>query len=746
MVERIYNWTPEGSELNKADGLNPIVIPYDRDTFDKVVVNYISKTDNDKHCYIRESKKCYCTTILSFDIEVSSVMINDNKFGIPYIWQLAVQDYVFYGRTFSDIVDVFQDLSKIFNTSEDRHLIVWVHNLSYEFQFIKKYFKWKEVFALDDRRPLYATTESGIEFRCSYMLSGMSLNELGEKGIHKGKVKKMIGDLDYDLVRHEKTPLTDTELQYCINDVLVVVEYITEQVNEIYGNIVNVPYTKTGAVRKYVRSKTIENEDNNVKMAYRRLIEKLTLSEDEYYICKRAFMGGFTHANPLYSGKVLHNVDSIDISSSYPTVLCTEEFPMSKGVLITKEDEYLGEDDIEELSKDRLLIFDCLIDDLESKEPYEHILQDAKCFDRCNVVVDNNRVVSAKRLTTTMTNVDLEMFKLYYDYGNILFYNVWCYKKAYLPKHLIKSILDLYVDKTKLKDVDGKVLEYMLKKSNLNSVYGMTVMDIIREILEYRNDMIIDVSDYMTRDDWMKRKSKMIEDYNKNKNRFLFYPWGIFCTAYARRRLLTMVHKMGSDHIYSDTDSDKFINYDKHIKDIEEENHLMDLKINDVCEAYGLDKSLFYPKDIKGEEHPLGYWDLETRKSGSYSRFKAIGSKRYLVELIDQKTGRSTIKLTCSGVNKKKGVEYLCRDGKDPFEEFDDGLSIPKEYTGKLTPTYIDDEVVVKVRDYKGITDICKVKSGVYLEKSEFSLSIEAGYKRFLLSEANIQYFKRLCM
>lgn len=207
-----------------------------------------------------------------------------------------------------------------------------------------------------------------------------------------------------------------------------------------------------------------------------------------------------------------------------------------------------------------------------------------------------------------------------------------------------------------------------------------------------------------------------------------------------------MIKRMGKDHVYSDTDSDKFLHYESHIKDIEDENNLMDRKIELVCEAYDLDKEMFYPKDIKGEVHPLGYWDLETAKSGPYNRFKTLGSKRYLVEIIDRKTGRKSIKLTCSGVNKKKGGEYLCRDGKDPFEEFDEGLHIDKEHTGKLVPTYIDDEVIVKMLDYKGTLDLCKVRSGVYLEKSDFNLSIESGYKRFLLSEANLYYLKKLCM
>ena len=100
----------------------------------------------------------------------------------------------------------------------------------------------------------------------------------------------MVGDLDYSLVRHEKTPLTNEELQYCINDVLVVVEYITEQVNELYnGNITKIPMTKTGAVRQYVKSKTIENENRHIACSYRDKMKELTVDTEEYLCLTRAF-------------------------------------------------------------------------------------------------------------------------------------------------------------------------------------------------------------------------------------------------------------------------------------------------------------------------------------------------------------------------------------------------------------------------------------------------------------------------
>ena len=48
----------------------------------------------------------------------------------------------------------------------------------------------------------------------------------------------MCGDLDYSLLRNSKTPLSEKELGYCFNDVLIVTSFINEQINE-YENICN---------------------------------------------------------------------------------------------------------------------------------------------------------------------------------------------------------------------------------------------------------------------------------------------------------------------------------------------------------------------------------------------------------------------------------------------------------------------------------------------------------------------------
>lgn len=721
----------EGSQFNSADGLNPIITEYNKYDFVKKIHLYLS-SENDKHKFIKERKRNkwneYCTTIISFDIEVSSLYVKGEKRVVPYIWQIAVQDYVFYGRHFEDIVEMFNLLAGIFETNENRRLIVWVHNLPYEFQAIRKYFKWIDVFLLDERKPIRALTDTGIEFRCSYILSGMSLADLSEKGIHPGKVQKLVGELDYSLIRHEKTPLTNNELQYAINDVLVCVEYITEQVNELYGgDITKLPMTKTGAVRQYVRSLTVQHEDRPKAMRYTDLMKKLTLDPEEYKVLTRAFSGGFTHANPNYVGHILEDVSSADISSSYPAVICTEKYPMSKGELIKIDGDW---DKYIKLAESGLMVFDIAMRGVKSITDFEHTLQYAKCFSTKKCKVDNNRVVEAEALITTMTSVDLEVFLKFYDVENMYINEVWYYEADYLPKELVNAVLQLFSDKTTLKDV-GQDLLYMLKKANLNSVYGMMVMAVLRELVEYLDDEYkVQIPDLV----------QAISDYNKLSTRFLFYPWGVFVTAYARKRLQEFILKVGDDHVYSDTDSDKFLNIEKHVVDVENFNREIDKKNKRAAEIMNLDLALFYPKDIKGVVHPLGYLEIETEKYGPYKRFKTLGAKRYLIEEVTKNGTR--IKLTCAGVNKVKGAEYI-GNKEDPFEFFDNGMVIPADKSGKTTATYIDTEYEFECTDYLGNKDLCKVKSGTHLEQTSFELGMDYSFRRFLSSIENHKYIIR---
>ena len=139
----------------------------------------------------------------------------------------------------------------VLDLSENRRLIVYVHNLPYEWQFIRKHFSWDKVFFLEDRKPVKARI-GGIEFRCSLKLSGgKSLQNVG-KDLQKHKMEKKVGDLDYNLIRTALTPLTEKELGYCEYDIRVLNAYSEEKIEQD-GGIDRIPLTNTGYVREYCR-------------------------------------------------------------------------------------------------------------------------------------------------------------------------------------------------------------------------------------------------------------------------------------------------------------------------------------------------------------------------------------------------------------------------------------------------------------------------------------------------------------
>ena len=89
--------------------------------------------------------------------------------------------------------------------------------------------------------------------------------------------------------------------------------------------------------------------------------------------------------------------------------------------------------------------------------------------------------------------------------------------------------------------------------------------------------------------------------------------------------------------------------------------------------------------------------------------------------------------LTCAGLSKKQGVNYITKQG-NPFDFFNDDMYIPKENTGKMTHTYIDDYQHYKVTDYLGQEADVISYSSIHLESCEFTLSLSEKYVDFIKS------------
>ena len=671
-----------------------------------------------------KSKHKYYNVPASFDIETSSFHTCGNeKTACMYEWTFGICGAVVIGRTWEEFQNVIDTVVDKLGLSPWLRLVVGIHNLAYEFQWFRKRFEWFKTFSLEQRKPIYAITDTGVEFRCTYLLSGYSLAKLGEN-LTKYHVEKLVGALDYDKIRHYKTPLTADELAYCVNDVRVVMAYIQEQIEQC-GDVSRIPLTKTGFVRRYCRRMCFyDKKDTYKRQKYKEVMKGLRLTPDEFTQLERAFQGGFTHASPFATGKIIEGVTSFDFTSSYPYVMVAYRFPMSSSevVKVTKMSE------LRRNLKLYCCVFDVQFVGLQSKVYFDSYISRSRCWGVKQDVTQNGRVVCASELWTTITDVDFEVIEQCYEWENMRVVNFRRYKRGYLPTDLVKAILKLYEDKTTLKGVEGKEIEYLSGKENLNSCYGMAVTNPLRDTITYNGD------------EWGTEEIDTtvgIEKYNNDPQRFLYFPWGVFVTAFARRNLWSGILEFGrtGDYAYSDTDSVKVTNASKHEAYLKHYNADAIRRLQRACEFHNIPFEKVAPRTKDGIEKPLGVWDFD----GHYSRFKTLGAKRYMVEYSDdernKKNDRGVINITVSGLNKKKTVPYLIQKyGRDgAFDAFNDELYVPPEFTGKNTHTYIDDRRAGVVTDYMGNTANYDELSSVHLEASDYSLSISDEYVNYFL-------------
>ena len=580
--------------------------------------------------------------------------------------------------------------------------------------------------------------------------------------LFKYPVQKMVGDLDYNLVRHSGTKLTNTEIEYCLNDIRVVMSYIQEKI-ENDGNIIELPLTNTGYVRKFTRQYCMGDFEKDPEvgrkrgMEYRAIMKSLQItSEKEYAQLKSAFAGGFTHASPTKSrrgqGKLPYytNVGSADLTSSYPYTMVSSYFPMSTSTFIG-DVEY--PEQFQALLDHYCCLFTITIYDIYQIFPWETYISVSKCTDKSSdYISQNGRLCDASYVTLNCTELDFDIISKVYGWSKIEVTNMRVYERGYLPAPFIMSILELYAAKTTLKGVADKIIEYMIKKGMLNSDYGMAVTDIVRDDAIYCDG------------EWDSIEAdsvSQLKSYNRGYTRFLFYPWGVWVTAHARHNLWDAIFEFGEDYIYADPDSIKGLNFDKNQHFFDVYNAHVKSKLFLMCSWYGINESMVMPKTIDGEPKLIGVWDREE----DYVKFRTIGAKRYLYEYASGKLG-----MTVSGVNKNYAIPYLLHKycnfdydlcklaySTDPrqkeaskaamkkiielhknksykpiFKAFDDSLEIPSGYSGKSIHTYVDVMYAATVTDYFGESKTCFELSYTHLEPTGYYFSMAQEYLEYL--------------
>ena len=672
----------------------------------------------------KSSTQYFCDDILTFDIEVTSAWIDENNniigykkgfssdywnslkpLSLPYIWQFSINDDVYYGREFSDFINVLDDIKRRKLTC-----IIWVHNLAYEFQFLCNILTWKSVFAKTPHKPMKCVSNEypNIEFRCTYMLTRLSLESWGKQ---IGMPKK-VGDLDYEKIRTPLSQLNDKEMGYCERDCIVVYKGIKKYI-EKYDNQWKIPLTQTGTVRQVVKELLFQDETYSKKI--KRLVPK---SAEEYKRLQQVFAGGYTHANRKYAGIVIEDyIEHYDFASSYPTVMIAEKYPMQPWTTTTRVIE-------EEFFDDCAFIYRIVFYEIETKS-YNRYLQLSKCIHFEKTQLDNGRILKAKKVELYITEQDYITLNNNYIWKEIEIVEAYKSKKGYLPTPFVDYILQLYENKTELKDVDGMEDLYLQSKQYINALFGMMVTAIIQANVTLEDDIwsVEKLTEF-----FIDNKLNQLSSSNPREKRyFLSYSWGCWVTSYARRNLWKCIEKCDKDMIYCDTDSIFVIG--KH--DFTWYNNEIVKKLQIACEYHNIDFNRTRPKAPDGKICQLGIFDAEK----PCNEFITLGAKRYVERRIED----NKLHLTVSGINKEavallRNDIYNFKDGflfdKDGIVEDENGNVIYENYecVNKRLLSYLNSMPTIKYPDGY----ISTYKYGINMRRNGYKLSVTDEYDDLL--------------
>ena len=651
-----------------------------------------------KHERRQRDKREIINLMTAFDIESSTIQhyngLEDDYHSFMYIWQFQIEDYTVIGRTWDEFMTLIDRLVQLCDQvklqkklPERPKIIVWVHNLAYEWQFLSGVYPFlkEDAFFMDARKPFYCRMWQCIEFRCSYRQSNLSLAALCKQ---YGVEEKLSGQkYDYDKVRFPDTPLSEYELEYCVRDVRSLVAAMRKRIELFGDNLNTVPLTSTG----YVRRDCVRALHSNYIF-----IKEMMPDEKQYRLLRQAFRGGNTHANRNYVGKILDNVISYDIASSYPTQQLTEKFPMKpfkweipKRCTLDRVSNMIG------LGYAVIGTYKFKNFRLKNKKepiPYVALAKTRTVIhedpddleERFKTKVDNGRILEAYYCEITLTEVDLKIVLKQYAYDEIAVSDVMYAQKDYLPKEYRDVILKYFTNKTALKGDDSEEGQYLYQKSkeSLNGIYGMSAQNPITEDVFY----IVNSTDEKDQEllrmgaEYSQSSYETLthEEINKKLQAAKFpYQWGVYTTAYARAQLQRAIDAAGDSIVYCDTDSIKCVG-----------------KVNiSLLNEYQLKKAKkagAHAKDKNGKVHYIGIFEND----GNYDQFITQGAKRYAY-ISDGHMG-----ITVAGVTKQKnektGVAYAVEELRT-LDRFKPGMKWVK--AGGTMAVYNDTDDFVYEQD-----------------------------------------------
>lgn len=553
--------------------------------------------------------------------------------------------------------ELIRCLDLVMRSLQGDHTIIYVHNLSYDWVFIRKYLFEKyghpiKQLNTKSHYPIRIEFQNGLILRDSLILSQKSLDKWSKD--MSVEHQKAVGKWDYDKIRSQRDEFSTDELEYIEHDTLAGVECIDALMTQLHHRLYAMPYTATGIVREEARKigKQFHAHDE---------FEKISPDFNVYKILEQCFHGGFTHANRYIINEIQHDARCYDFTSSYPYVMLTERYPMrrfKKYRNVVQIDDLLKQSDKYAFICKLIMIKPRLKDELDPMP----VLQYSKLTRSINAIVDNGRVLAAGYVEIYVTEISLKMIQDQYSYEKAACIENYYSKKDYLPRWFTDYIFKLFTDKSELKNVDP--LNYMLSKAKLNSCYGMCVQKAIQDDIEE----LYESNEYHTTS---KYDEENYEKYRHSRSRFLPFQWGVWVTEYAMKNLHTL-GKMCDEWLYSDTDSVFGIGWNDEKLTEYNAGCVKKLELN----GYG-------SIEVNGKTYTLGVAELDK----VCDEFKTVGAKRYAYRSSDDKE----LHITVAGV-PKKGASCL----KNNISNFQKGFLFDGNTTGKKQHTYfyVDDPYI----------------------------------------------------
>lgn len=689
----------------------------------------------------------YSNNIVTFDTESCQIDIDENNsVACTVTYQIAVNDRCILVRTPEAFLKVLEAISKLGKADEFAStgklmrkgvkVIVYVHNLQFDAYFtvwdilLKTNTPVEEVFLI--KKKFNKFIWNNLQFRCSLMLTGMGLDSaIKEYVAPENRPDKLKGYWDYSDIRSPLTKLSEKEILYACVDVLGLVDVIRGLCKLHNIEVGQLPTASTSftrnACKDYVlgkgKYKTSEQKANFKK------IHELNLTLDQVMLAHDSFRGGISDTNRALADELQFNVGDWDICSEYPAVINLKLYPMSSPVWETKTYEELKEWAFNVYKYKKGFVTKVIIKNMRARKGVLIPLITKYKLGPNDVIYDKQdaRIFEADSIEVTLNSVDFKIVCEQYDFEEMEILLTMTFDMDYLPKLLREFILNGYKNKTNYKGVVGKELSYKLAKIYINAIYGIMATFPLFDRSEIDGDDIVNVP-YTDEE-----KEEALDKYNKNPSRFSYYLWGVYTAAYGHELLCEGLSIVGSDVIACDTDSVKFRNSDKYMHKFEEINSRIEAQYRLISEKDNISWDKYSPADPKGETHTIGTWDndsknlvaMVSKRSKCYLKIfekecivdddvlKDLSEPGHLIiegtPEIGNKIKMRYYKLTTAGIKPSAAMkEFQRRVDLGDFESIEDAfignISIPAEYTGKMTHFYHNEQKPYTYQDRDGNT------------------------------------------